>query len=77
MVLVVAFIAGAVMTGTAGAMVSTVNGVVFDGALVPAVVVAVATTVCAPAARAGLTSQVNAPVEEAVAVHAGVIEPST
>lgn len=76
-VLVVAFIAGAVMTGTAGALVSTVNGVLFDGALVPAVVVAVATTLCGPGARAGLTSQLNAPVADAVAVHAGVIEPST
>jgi hypothetical protein len=41
---VVAFAAGVTITGAAGGVVSTVNGTASDGALVPVVVVAVATT---------------------------------
>lgn len=74
--LVVALGAGAVMAGAVGATVSTLKGVVVDGRLVPPVVVAVATTVCAPSISAVLRSQLQAPVGEAVAVHAGVELPS-
>jgi hypothetical protein len=76
MLLVVALAAGAVMTGATGAVVSTVKGVIADGALVPAVVVAVAATVCGPSASAGLTSQRHSPVDDAVVMHAGVLLPS-
>lgn len=48
---------GAVMTGAPGALVSTMKGTVSDGALVPAVVVAVAMTWCEPSTSAGDRSQ--------------------
>lgn len=75
--LVVAFAAGEVTAGALGATVSTVKGTEVEAWLVPSVVVAVAATVCGPSASAGETSHDQVPVEETVAVQAGVLLPST
>ena len=56
---VVAFAAGVMITGVTAPFESTLNATGAEGRLLPLMLLAVASTVCAPLARAGETSQVK------------------
>ena len=62
---------GDVSVGATGATVSTVNGCVVVGLVLPAASVALADTVCSPSASASVGVQLQFALESATAVHTG------